>query len=87
MSTNGARVSEYVIGDDPSDACPSTNPLEKLSNRPLQPMGVAVGAPAAAADAGIEQLSEDEGTVVVPLEGAGRGLQVTGVGCDIPRGR
>jgi hypothetical protein len=34
----------------------------------------------------IEELPEDEGPVVVPLEGASGGVQVTGVGY-IPRGR
>jgi hypothetical protein len=49
MSINGARLSEYAIGEDPLDAGPSTNPLEMLISCPLQPMGVAVGASAAAA--------------------------------------
>jgi hypothetical protein len=49
MSINGARLSEYVIGEDALDAGPSTNPLVTLTNSPLQPMGVAVGASAAAA--------------------------------------
>jgi hypothetical protein len=49
MSIDGAGLSEYVIGKDPPDAGPSTNPLETLTNCPLQPMGVAVGASAAAA--------------------------------------
>jgi hypothetical protein len=77
MSLDGAGVSEYVVGHDSrsSDAGPSTNPHVKLTNCPLQPMGVIVGASAAAADAEIEQLPEDEGPVVVPLEGAGEGIQ------------
>jgi hypothetical protein len=88
MSINGALVSEYIVGDDPrsSDAGPSTNPLDKLTNCPLQQMGVAVGASATAADAEIEQLPEDEGPVVVPLEGAGEGVQVTGVLGDVVHG-
>jgi hypothetical protein len=56
----------------------STNPLEKLTNRQQPPRGVAVGASAAATDAEIEQLPGDEGPVVVPLEGAHGGVQVTG---------
>jgi hypothetical protein len=75
MSISGARASEYVIGDYPPDAIPSTNPLEELTNYPLQPMGVAVGESAVAADAEIERLPGDEGPVVVPLEGAGEGVQ------------
>jgi hypothetical protein len=38
-------------------------------------MGVVVGVSAAAADAETEQLPEDEDPVVVPLEGAGEGVQ------------
>jgi hypothetical protein len=70
-------VSEYVVGDDlrSSDAGPSTDPLKKLTNCLLQPMEVAVGASATAADAETERLPEDEGPVVVPLEGAGEGVQ------------
>jgi hypothetical protein len=86
MSIKGARVSKYVIGDDPPEASPSANPVEKLTNCPLQPMWVAVGASAAAADAETEQLPEDEGPVAVPFEGASGGVQATGVGSVIPRG-
>jgi hypothetical protein len=49
----------------------------------LQPMGCVVGVSAAATDSEAEQLPEDEGPVVVPLEGAGEGVQVTGVGGDV----
>jgi hypothetical protein len=58
-----------VVGDDPrsSDAGHSTDTLEKLTNCPLQPMGVAVGESAAAADAELEHLPGDEGPMVVPL--------------------
>jgi hypothetical protein len=71
MSIDGAGVSEYVVGDDPrsSDAGHSTDLLEKLTKCPLQPMGVAVGESATAADAETEQLPGDEGPVVLPLEG------------------
>jgi hypothetical protein len=48
-----------------------------LTNCRLQPMGVAVGASAAEADAQTEQLPEDEGPVVVLLEGAGEGVHRT----------
>jgi hypothetical protein len=60
MSRDEAGVSEYVVGDDPrpSDAGPSTDPLLKLTNRPLQPIGVAVDASAAAAGVEAEQLPE-----------------------------
>jgi hypothetical protein len=76
ISIDGAGVSEYVVGDDPwtSHAGPSTDPLEKLTKCPLQPMGVAVGASTAATDAETEQLHEFEGPVVVPLEGVGVGV-------------
>jgi hypothetical protein len=55
----GTGVSEHVVVDDPrsSDAGPSTDPLEKLTHCPLQPMGVAEGASDAAAHAE----TEDEG--------------------------
>jgi hypothetical protein len=41
-----------------------------------------VGVSAAKADTGTEQLSEYESPVVKPLERAGEGAQVTGVGGD-----
>jgi hypothetical protein len=52
MSIDGAGVSGYVVGDNPrpSDVYPRTDPLEKLTNCLLQPMGVAVGASDASAD-------------------------------------
>jgi hypothetical protein len=43
-------------------------------------MGVVVGASAAASDTETERLPEDEGPVVLPLEGDGREIQVTGMG-------
>jgi hypothetical protein len=43
-------------------------------------MGVAIGASTAAADAGIEQLPEYKGPVVVPVDKASEGGQVTGCG-------
>jgi hypothetical protein len=46
-------------------------------------MGVVVGVSATAADTKTEQLPEDEGLVVVPLEGAGEEAQVRGVGGDV----
>jgi hypothetical protein len=88
MSINGARVSENVIiGDDRPDAGPSPGPPIELTNCSLQPMEVAVGASAAAADADTGQLPEGEGPVVVPHEGAGEGVQATGVGGYMPRVR
>jgi hypothetical protein len=84
----GAGVSEFVTGNDPrsSDADHTTNPLEKLTSCPLQPMGVVVGASATAADAGAEKLPEDEGPVVVPLGGPGWGVQEMGVSVDVVDG-
>jgi hypothetical protein len=61
-------------------------PIEKLTNCPLQSVGVVVCASAAAFDTEIEQLPEDGNPVVVPLERAGEGVQATGVGGDVVDG-
>jgi hypothetical protein len=50
-------------------------------------MAVVVGASATAADSETEQLPEDEGPVVVRLEGADERLQVMGMGGDVKRCR
>jgi hypothetical protein len=61
-----------------SDAGPSTDLIDKLTNCLLQPMGVVIGASAVASHARTEQLLVDEGPVVVPQV---RGqVQVTGMG-------
>jgi hypothetical protein len=74
MSIDEAGVSEYVVSNNPpsSDAGPSIDLFEKLTNCPLQPMGVAVGAFAAEDDAETEQLPEHKRPVVVPLGWEGR---------------
>jgi hypothetical protein len=84
MNIDEAGVSAECVVDDhsrSSDAGPSPDPLEQLTYYLLQPTGVAVGASATAAAAEIEQLPEDEGPVVVALDGAGEGIKVTVVGC------
>jgi hypothetical protein len=83
MSIDGAGVSKYVIGDDPqSSDAGHTDPHEKLTNCPLEPMGVALGASAAAADAETEQLPGCEGLVVVPLEGLNELSRATSTLCS-----
>jgi hypothetical protein len=74
----------YRIMSSATILCPKV--LEKLTNCPLQPMGVVVGASATAAHTDKQQLPENEVPVVVPLEGAGEGVQATGVGSDVVDG-